>query len=73
MHSLVGHLKRRCDKEERRTSQEQNHPMWLSDNGKQAFKCAKRQHFENTSQKRRNGYFTVVKKDSISCAVVLNL
>ena len=32
-----------------------------------------RQSLENTAQKGPNAYFTVAKKDSISCAVVLNL
>ena len=73
MHSLVVHFNRGCDKEERRISQQQNHPMWLSDNGKQKYKCAERQHFESTSQKGPSGYFTVAKKDSVSCADVLNL
>ena len=44
-HGLVVHFNRGCNREERRTSLEQNHPMWLSDKGKQAFKCNKRQHF----------------------------
>ena len=47
--------------------------MCLSDKGRQAFQCTKRQHLENTAQKGPNGYFTVAKKDSISRAVVLNL
>ena len=73
MHSLIGHFNRGCAKEEGRTSQEQNHPKWLSEKGKQAFKCTKRQHLDDTSQKGQNGYFIVTKKDLISCAVVLNL
>ena len=65
MHSLVGYFNRGCDKEERRTSQEQNHPMWLSDNGKQAFMCAKRQHLDNTSQKGPSGYLLYCCKERL--------
>ena len=30
--------------------------MWLSDKGKQAFKCTKRQHLENTKRSKRVFY-----------------
>ena len=46
--------------------------MCLSGKGRHAFQCTKHQHLENTAEKGPNGYFTVAKKDSISCAVVLN-
>ena len=74
-HALVEHFNCECDKEERRTSLEQIKTIlcaYLTRENRH-LNVLIRHHLENAAQKGPNGYFTVAKKDSISCAVVLNL